>query len=97
MDVYLAPSCKHQDPVHTLTRPPPAQVDVENQYYNSKGLLETEDGLDEALAGFQQVLEMECEDREKWCAGWPQGWVGWRGGCCGVAASMVHAKGSGIK
>ncbi|KFM23413.1 COP9 signalosome complex subunit 2 [Auxenochlorella protothecoides] len=41
-------------------------VDVENQYYNSKGLLETEDGLDEALAGFQQVLEMECEDREKW-------------------------------
>lgn len=68
-------------------------MDVENQYYNSKGLLEKEDGLDEALAGFQEVLEMECEDREKWCAYWGRGreWVGgagsaWLGG--GTASMM---------
>lgn len=33
-------------------------VDIENQYYNSKGLLES-DELQEALAGFEQVLNME--------------------------------------
>eukprot|EP00887_Chlorella_sp_A99_P001483 scaffold8.g1483.t1 len=33
-------------------------VDIENQYYKSKGLLES-DELQEALAGFEQVLNME--------------------------------------
>eukprot|EP00177_Eucheuma_denticulatum_P005791 GFKZ01010571.1.p1 GENE.GFKZ01010571.1~~GFKZ01010571.1.p1 ORF type:complete len:440 (+),score=83.47 GFKZ01010571.1:221-1540(+) len=34
-------------------------VDIENQYYNSKGLLETDQGA--ALAGFEEVLQMETE------------------------------------
>ena len=53
--------------------PPPAadeeveeqDVDVENQYYNSKGLLESEE-LEEALSGFRQVLKMEGEDKGEW-------------------------------
>jgi COP9 signalosome complex subunit 2 len=40
-------------------------VDVENQYYNSKGLLESEEWED-ALAGFRQVLRMEGGDRGEW-------------------------------
>ena len=40
-------------------------VDVENQYYNSKGLLESEE-LEEALSGFRQVLKMEGEDKGEW-------------------------------
>ncbi|KAG7670147.1 putative COP9 signalosome complex subunit 2 [Nannochloris sp. 'desiccata'] len=39
-------------------------VDIENQYYNSKGLIES-DELKEALKGFQQVLTME-EDKGEW-------------------------------
>lgn len=38
-------------------------VDIENQYYNSKGLVES-DELQEALQGFQQVLKMETEQGE---------------------------------
>ena len=33
------------------------EVDVENQYYNSKGLLETDE--DDALKGFEEVVSME--------------------------------------
>lgn len=33
-------------------------VDIENQYYNSKGLLESDD-LNDALKGFEQVVTME--------------------------------------
>ena len=40
-------------------------VDTENQYYNSKGLLESED-WEEALAGFNTVLRMEGEERGEW-------------------------------
>lgn len=40
-------------------------VDVENQYYNSKGLLESEE-WEEALAGFRQVLRMEGGDKGEW-------------------------------
>ena len=40
-------------------------VDVENQYYNSKGLLESEE-LEEALSGFRQVLKMEGDDKGEW-------------------------------
>ena len=40
-------------------------VDIENQYYNSKGLLESEE-YEEALAGFNQVLKMEGEDKGEW-------------------------------
>lgn len=40
-------------------------VDTENQYYNSKGLLESEE-LEEALAGFQQVLKMEGGECGEW-------------------------------
>lgn len=40
-------------------------VDIENQYYNSKGLLESED-YEEALAGFNQVLKMEGDDKGEW-------------------------------
>ena len=38
-------------------------VDIENQYYNSKGLLESEEFKD-ALQGFQQVIKMEQEKGE---------------------------------
>eukprot|EP00192_Tetraselmis_astigmatica_P011807 CAMPEP_0117662668 /NCGR_PEP_ID=MMETSP0804-20121206/8172_1 /TAXON_ID=1074897 /ORGANISM="Tetraselmis astigmatica, Strain CCMP880" /LENGTH=420 /DNA_ID=CAMNT_0005469575 /DNA_START=76 /DNA_END=1335 /DNA_ORIENTATION=- len=38
-------------------------VDIENQYYNSKGMLESNDPRD-ALDGFAQVLEMEQEQGE---------------------------------
>lgn len=38
-------------------------VDIENQYYNSKGMLEGEDPR-EALEGFRQVVEMEQEKGE---------------------------------
>lgn len=37
-------------------------VDIENQYYNSKGLLETDNNA--ALAGFEEVLQMESEKGE---------------------------------
>ncbi len=40
-------------------------MDIENQYYNSKGLLESED-YEEALAGFNQVLKMEGDDKGEW-------------------------------
>lgn len=40
-------------------------VDIENQYYNSKGLLESEE-YGEALAGFNQVLKMEGDDKGEW-------------------------------
>ncbi|PSC72680.1 COP9 signalosome complex subunit 2 [Micractinium conductrix] len=40
-------------------------VDTENQYYNSKGLLEGEDWED-ALAGFRQVLRMEGDEKGEW-------------------------------
>lgn len=40
-------------------------VDTENQYYNSKGLLESED-WEEALAGFNQVLRMEGDEKGEW-------------------------------
>ncbi|PRW18415.1 COP9 signalosome complex subunit 2 [Chlorella sorokiniana] len=40
-------------------------VDIENQYYNSKGLLESEE-YEEALAGFNQVLKMEGDDKGEW-------------------------------
>ena len=40
-------------------------VDIENQYYNSKGLLESEE-WGEALAGFRQVLKMEGQDKGEW-------------------------------
>ncbi|GAB4820519.1 hypothetical protein N2152v2_007565 [Parachlorella kessleri] len=39
-------------------------VDIENQYYNSKGLLESDD-LDEALSGFKAVVKME-DDKGEW-------------------------------
>ncbi|KIY94628.1 COP9 signalosome complex subunit 2 [Monoraphidium neglectum] len=39
-------------------------VDIENQYYNSKGMLEGEDPR-EALQGFRQVVEME-QDKGEW-------------------------------
>lgn len=42
-----------------------ADVDTENQYYNSKGLLESED-WEEALAGFRTVLKMEGEEKGEW-------------------------------
>ncbi len=38
-------------------------VDIENQYYNSKGQLESEE-YQEALQGFQQVVKMEGEKGE---------------------------------
>ncbi len=41
-----------------------ADVDIENQYYNSKGLIESEE-LTEALEGFQQVVSME-ESKGEW-------------------------------
>lgn len=37
-------------------------VDIENQYYNSKGLLESD--TVEALRGFQLVVDMEQEKGE---------------------------------
>eukprot|EP00184_Porphyridium_aerugineum_P002586 CAMPEP_0184708474 /NCGR_PEP_ID=MMETSP0313-20130426/37796_1 /TAXON_ID=2792 /ORGANISM="Porphyridium aerugineum, Strain SAG 1380-2" /LENGTH=437 /DNA_ID=CAMNT_0027170063 /DNA_START=84 /DNA_END=1397 /DNA_ORIENTATION=+ len=37
-------------------------VDIENQYYNAKALLETD--LDEALSAFEQVVQMETEKGE---------------------------------
>lgn len=40
-------------------------VDTENQYYNSKGLLESEE-WGEALAGFNRVLEMEGSEKGEW-------------------------------
>ena len=40
-------------------------MDIENQYYNSKGLLESEE-WGEALAGFRQVLKMEGQDKGEW-------------------------------
>jgi len=40
-----------------------ADVDIENQYYNSKGALENDDSA-EALAGFQLVVAMESEKGE---------------------------------
>jgi len=40
-------------------------VDIENQYYNSKGLLESEE-FQEALQGFEQVVKME-EGKGEWC------------------------------
>eukprot|EP01004_Peranema_trichophorum_P003685 NODE_2659_length_1526_cov_39.602994_g2291_i0.p1 GENE.NODE_2659_length_1526_cov_39.602994_g2291_i0~~NODE_2659_length_1526_cov_39.602994_g2291_i0.p1 ORF type:complete len:446 (-),score=86.42 NODE_2659_length_1526_cov_39.602994_g2291_i0:135-1472(-) len=43
---------------------PDAMVDVENQYYNSKG--EMESNPKEALEGFQTVLEMEKENPGRW-------------------------------
>ncbi|MCJ1238657.1 COP9/signalosome complex subunit Csn2 [Varicellaria rhodocarpa] len=39
-------------------------VDIENQYYNSKGLLEGSDQT-EALRGFQEVVKME-PDKAEW-------------------------------
>jgi len=39
------------------------EVDVENQYYNSKGLLETDE--DDALKGFEEVVSME-EEKGEW-------------------------------
>eukprot|EP00798_Chlamydomonas_sp_ICE-L_P021234 gene21234-28150_t len=39
-------------------------VDIENQYYNSKGLLESEDPT-EAIEGFDQVVKME-EEKGEW-------------------------------
>ncbi|DBA99786.1 TPA: COP9/signalosome complex subunit Csn2 [Trebouxia sp. C0006] len=39
-------------------------VDIENQYYNSKGLLEGNDQTD-ALKGFQEVVKME-PDKAEW-------------------------------
>ena len=38
------------------------EVDVENQYYNSKGLLETDE--DAALKGFEEVVSREEERGE---------------------------------
>jgi len=38
-------------------------VDIENQYYNSKGLIEGDDPK-EALKGFQEVVSMEAEKGE---------------------------------
>lgn len=40
-------------------------VDIENQYYNSKGLLESEE-WGEALAGFRQVIKMEGGEKGEW-------------------------------
>lgn len=66
-----APRC-HLCPSAHPTAPAPADeeleeqdVDIENQYYNSKGLLESED-YEEALAGFNQVLKMEGDDKGEW-------------------------------
>ena len=38
-------------------------VNIENQYYNSKGLIE--DDIEAALAGFQEVIRME-EEKGEW-------------------------------
>lgn len=38
-------------------------VDIENQYYNSKGNIETEP--EEALSGFAEVVRME-PDKAEW-------------------------------
>ncbi|KDD74817.1 hypothetical protein H632_c1055p1, partial [Helicosporidium sp. ATCC 50920] len=43
------------------------QVDIENQYYTSKGLLESGESFEDALSGFEAVLEMESDDKERWC------------------------------
>ncbi|ONK61511.1 uncharacterized protein A4U43_C08F30690 [Asparagus officinalis] len=42
--------------------PEEQDVDIENQYYNSKGLVETDP--EEALAGFAEVVQMESEKAE---------------------------------
>ncbi|KAJ8476019.1 hypothetical protein OPV22_019746 [Ensete ventricosum] len=42
--------------------PEEQDVDIENQYYNSKGLVETDP--EEALAGFAEVVGMEPEKAE---------------------------------
>lgn len=39
-------------------------VDIENQYYNSKGMIEGQD-LKDALGGFKKVIDME-EDKGEW-------------------------------
>eukprot|EP00889_Picochlorum_renovo_P008706 jgi/Picre1/35736/NNA_003196.t1 len=39
-------------------------VDIENQYYNSKGEIESDD-LEQALQGFQEVIAME-DGRGEW-------------------------------
>eukprot|EP00878_Enallax_costatus_P008522 GHUV01008910.1.p1 GENE.GHUV01008910.1~~GHUV01008910.1.p1 ORF type:complete len:373 (+),score=151.55 GHUV01008910.1:186-1304(+) len=44
--------------------PEEEDVDIENQYYNSKGMLEGEDPR-EALEGFKQVVSME-QDKGEW-------------------------------
>ncbi|KAL3610990.1 hypothetical protein D5086_002010, partial [Populus alba] len=42
--------------------PEEQDVDIENQYYNSKGLVETDP--EGALAGFAEVVSMEPEKAE---------------------------------
>ena len=43
--------------------PEEQDVDIENQYYNSKGNIETEP--EEALSGFAEVVRME-PDKAEW-------------------------------